>query len=162
MLNQADKWHALIGNIFYVQSCLDRQAPTIPTIQLTFVCEICTSPRPAFCTAKALAQHKRIKHKMRNNIRCYIDDSGVCPCCKNIYHTRYRVLTHLQNPQKPECKDYVSNSGHVRILPNETIQQLDEMDKIAIREARKQGLTHPKVKMPARRADGACIGCVRT
>ena len=84
MLNRADNWHALVGQLFYVQSCLDRQAPTIPTIQLTFVCEICTSPRPAFCTAKALAQHKHIKHKMRNNIRCYIDDRGICPCCKNI------------------------------------------------------------------------------
>ena len=162
MKNEADGWHALVDKLFYVQSCLDRQAQPVETVQLTFVCDICANPKPAFCTAKALAQHKRIKHKMRSNIRCYIDDSGVCPCCKNTYHTRYRVLTHLQNPKKPECKDYILNSGRVSMLPSEFVQKLDVMDNIAIREARKQGFTHPKIKKPARRADGACIGCVRT
>ena len=95
-------------------------------------------------------------------MRLYVDDSGVCSCCKHIYHTRYRVLTHLQNPKKPACKDYVLNSGNASALPNHVVQKLDEMDKMAIREARKQGHTHPKVMKPAIRADEACIGCART
>ena len=74
----------------------------------------------------------------------------------------YRVLTHIQNPKKPECKLYILNSGSVRALPNDVVQELDELDNIAIREARKQGHTHPRVKAPARRADGKCIGCART
>ena len=131
-------------------------------MQLVFECDLCPCPRPAFSTSKALAQHKRIKHQRRNELRCFVDDSGICPACKNVYYTRYRVLTHLQNPKKPECKHFVLHSGTVSALPNETVQKLDEMDKIAIREARKQGHTHPKVTKPARRADGTCIGCART
>ena len=109
-----------------------------------------------------MAQHCRIKHKMRNALRLYVDGSGVCPCCSNIYHKRYQVSTHLENPKKLACKEYILNSGKVPTLPSDAVQKLDEMDKLAIREARKQGYTHPKVTKPAQRADGACIGCVRT
>ena len=157
-----NKWEQLAGQLFYLESCLDRQQHVHDSQMLTFECDLCPCPRPAFSTAKALAQHKRIKHQMRNAVRFYIDGSGVCPACKNVYHTRYRVLTHIQNPQKPECKLYILRSGSVRALPNDVVQELDELDNIAIREARKQGHTHPKVKAPARRADGTCIGCART
>ena len=127
--------------------------------QFTFKCELCAAPQPAFPTSKALAQHMRIKHKMRNAVRCYVDESGVCPACRNVYHTRYRVLTHLMNPKKPACKQFVLNSGQVRALPTDVVQKLDVMDKIAIREARKQGHTHPKVTKPAVRSHGACKEC---
>ena len=106
--------------------------------------------------AKALAQHQRIKHSMRSVLRFYVDGTGICPSCKNIYHSRYRVLTHLSSPKKPICKEYVLCSGKVSALPNDVVQHLDEIDKTLIREARKQGRTHPKVTIPARRAQGAC------
>ena len=163
MSNQREKWHRLVDNLFYSHSCLDQRASEHEgSNPLTFKCEVCCEPRPAFATAKALAQHQRIKHKTRNVLRLYVDGSGVCPCCKNVYHTRYRVLCHLQNPAKPACKEHILNSGRVRALKLEDVRKLDEMDKIAIGEARKQGRTHPKVTKPAMRADGACIGCVRT
>ena len=72
------------------------------------------------------AQRKRIKHQMRNAVRFYIDGSGVCPTCKNVYHTTYRV--HVQDPKKPECKLHILRSGSVRALPNDVVQELDELD----------------------------------
>ena len=57
---------------------------------------------------------------------------------------------------KPECKIRILQSGSVRALPNDVVQELDELDNTAIRKARKQGHTRPKVKAPARRANGTC------
>ena len=153
ILSFPSRWHQLVDMLFYSQSCLDRQQIGQDTAQLSFKCELCNDPQPAFASSKALAQHQRIKHKMRSVLRLRVDDSGVCPCCHNVYHTRYRVLAHLQNPKKPACKDFVLNSGEVPILSAETVRKLDEMDKIAIREARKKGHTHPKVTKPARRVE---------
>eukprot|EP00973_Karenia_brevis_P052952 7359596-Karenia_brevis.AAC.1 len=43
-----------------------------------FCCTVCKD-RPTFKSAKALAQHNRIKHKITNPVSKYVDDSGVCP-----------------------------------------------------------------------------------
>ena len=119
-------------------------------------------PAASIRNSEGFGPAQTIKHNMRNAVWFYVDGSGVCPACKNVYHTRYRVLTHIQNRKKPECKLYILHGGSARALPKDFAQELDELDNNAIREARKQGHTHPKVKAPARRADGTCIGCART
>ena len=161
LIGKPTKWHQLVDSLFYTHSVLDRQHVEAHVAPLAFSCHMCPHPRPMFSTPKGLAQHKRIKNKMRTSLRWFVDDSGVCPCCKNIYHTRIRVLTHLSNPKKPECKEHVLYSGNCAALPCDVVQKLDAMDKIAIREARKQGHSHPRVTKPALRSDGACIGCAR-
>jgi len=157
---QSDRWHTLTNSLFYTNSCLDKSVGVDNESQLNFQCQICAAPQPAFATAKALAQHQRTKHKMRVNLRWYVDDSGVCPCCKNIYHTRIRVMAHLQNPKKPECKTHVL-SGFLNPLSASEVQRLDSLDAAAIRAARKQGHAYPKAACAATDANGKCIGCAR-
>eukprot|EP00973_Karenia_brevis_P027721 3820619-Karenia_brevis.AAC.1 len=63
---------------------------------LKFVCELCEA-KPAFKSAKALASHQRAKHKFRNPLGAYLDDSGICPVCGTNFHNRVRVLAHVSD-----------------------------------------------------------------
>ena len=56
ILSQPDKRHNLVGQLFYSTSCLDKVANLMhDSRQLTFECELCAAPQPAFPTSKALA-----------------------------------------------------------------------------------------------------------
>ena len=87
-------------------------------------------------------------------------DSDVCSCKKNIYHSRIRVIAHVQNPLKPEC-NIVILSGAVATLTVQDLQRLDASDAADIHAARKLGLSYPKAINAAMSKDGKRLGCAR-
>ena len=64
------------------------------------------------------------------------------------------MLTHIRNPLKPECKEFVL-SGALPPLTVQDLQRFDAEDAAAIRAARKEGYTHPKVVKAAVNQKGA-------
>ena len=155
MANNGEVWKHIVNQLWYLQSCLDARGNS--DNHLAFHCELCDNPKPAFSTQKALDQHKRIKHKQRTAIRCFVDDSGVCPCCKNNYVSRLRVLSHVRDPRRPKCKQYIL-SGAVAEVPVELVREFDLQDKLQRRAAQRSGHSTPLAVGSARTASGKRIG----
>ena len=99
----------------------------------------------------------RIKHKVKAPIAAYVDGSGVCPACKTVFHTRIRCLAHLTDSRRPRCREVIL-SGSWPQLSQSMLEQLEEVDRNARREAQRNGKTHPTAKGSAKRADGRIIG----
>ena len=112
-----------------------------------FICDECPQPAPAYATSKGLACHKRKKHGRRTELRFFVDGSGVCPVCKTQLFTRLRVITHLSDKRYVKaCRDAVA-SGQIPRLPEEEVLRLDDLDKLARRQAFRAGHT----RVPAAR-----------
>ena len=58
----------------------------------------CTFCDAEFATKAALCAHKFAAHGVRASARQFIDGSGVCPVCRGVFHSRRRVLKHVQGP----------------------------------------------------------------
>ena len=57
----------------------------------------------AFPSSKALAQHERVKHGLRDVVRCYVSN-GVCLVCRKDFGTRLRCLSHLKGRRNLVCQ----------------------------------------------------------
>ena len=57
-----------------------------------FTCQVCHT---AFTTAAAVAVHQQKVHGQRMAVRRFVKD-GVCRCCGKNFHTRPRLMRHLQ------------------------------------------------------------------
>ena len=126
------------------------------------VCLLCPHPRPAFCTMKALSSHNRAKHGQKNEMRYYVNSSGMCPVCNNMYHTRLRVLAHLCDSRRARCRSAIQQGRHeASRLSSEQVIVLDSFDNQARTDARKAGHTHPIAQVTARTADGKRTGHVK-
>ena len=72
------------------------------------------------------------------------------------------MIAHLSDTRSKRdvCRNRVL-SGEFPQLAMEVVVKLDELDKIARREARRDGRSHPKAFGQARGADGKAVGHVR-
>ena len=99
--------------------------------EVTFACDEC---HQSFNSAASLAVHQQRKHRRRVALRRVIVD-GACRSCGRFYHTRPRLLKHLQMANT-NCWTY-----HLRRYCPMTVEQTDVHDE----HDRHQGVaTHQK------------------
>ena len=88
----------------------------------------------------------------RSAPRLYASDSGVCPVCSSVFSTRLRLIGHLSEKRerhgRAPCFPQVVPS---MMLEDSEVRRLDELDKVARREARRRGRTQPLSQGPALR-----------
>ena len=105
-----------------------------------FACDACGK---AFVTRASLRQHMAAKHGYRTEARNYVAD-GSCPACHAWFWTRLRALQHVR--QSPRCKRFLLDHGTPIGL--EFVRQLDEADRQARRDARRDGLDPCEASRP--------------
>ena len=74
---------------------------------------------------KGLGAHRARVHVLRV-ARTVVDQSGICPVCGLFFHTRQRVIHHIEHSCE-SCKAAVQ-AGLVRILPEAQVKDLDAED----------------------------------
>ena len=100
MQQEPELWDRYVAQCTFAGSVLDTVANSTCTPVGAHVCTLCSAPRPAFSSAKALASHQRTRHAVRNPMRAFADASAVCQCCGNYYGTRLRLLAHLSDSRR--------------------------------------------------------------
>jgi hypothetical protein len=106
-------------------------------------CPACTARFPS---ARALAQHARIKHGVRSEWRLYIGADATCPACALSFSSRLRAVAHLSDPRRNRtCRQFVQD-GHAPVLEQETLAALDALDSAERLETQRSGATHPLSK----------------
>ena len=88
------EWRELVNSYTEYENPCTSSVVQPPNDLYEFSCSLCVGG-PAFKSAKALASHVRIKHKVTNPLNTYVDDSGICPVCHTNFFSRARVLTHF-------------------------------------------------------------------
>ena len=154
-----DQWGSFVERLYYVESVCDRTASsesTVDTSALTFRCEKCDAPYPAFATLKALNQHKRKTHGERNTMVYYARANGVCPSCGTIFVSRLQLLGHLSDTRRPRCALYVVQN--CTRMSDADVSTLDVADRAARKVAYSSGHSHAIVQKAAKSANGRVIG----
>ena len=103
--------------------------------------------------------HRRGVHGFRTVWRYYADEDGVCPACRSCFVTRARLIKHLADKRRTKCGEKVLADRPAK-LSEERVAVLDDLDRIAKREARRQGHSHAIAVGSARTADGKRVGRV--
>ena len=146
-------WKTLVDRMHYTESSCDRVAPSMPEGRaLLFTCDAC---KASFASSKALCSHRRTKHGHRLAIKDFLA-TAVCPCCKCDYRQRLRLIAHVSDRRRPNCRDWILQ--HCTPLPEATIKKLDKEDTTLRREAQRKGRSHHIAVLPALRADGNIVG----
>ena len=114
------------------KSPVDNMVP----VARNFACHICGE---CFATGKALASHMRTKHFCRQIIRLYCGADLKCQSCHSGYANRQRLLAHLTDSRRPNCRDWVLQFG--RRINQGDCDRLDEIDRRMMAAARTQGHT---------------------
>ena len=87
-------------------------------------------------------------------MRFFADDDGVCGACTN-FRTRLRLLDHLPDARRKHCGD-VCNGGMVTKLSS--VEELDELDRVARTAARQSGRSHVIAHLSALSSNGRDVG----
>ena len=97
-------WKTLVNRMHYTESSCDRVAPSMPAGRaLLFTCDTC---KASFASSKALCSHRRTKHGHRLAIKDFLA-TAVCPCCKCDYRQRLRLIAHVSESRRPNCRDWI-------------------------------------------------------
>ena len=89
---------------------------------------------------KGLGAHRARVHNVFRVARTVVDLSGICLVCGLFFHTRQRVMHHIEHSCE-SCKAAVQ-AGLVQTLPEAKMKELDAEDAKERREARKQGVSY--------------------
>ena len=152
------EWKAIVDGYHDVHDefiVAKRRACDVPHAMRTFVCMTCVD-KPAFSTAKQLAQHARARHGVRSFIDQFIDASGICPVCRQNCHSRLQVLAHCTEKRcrgkrkRAMCRD-VLLSGVVRPISQEVLDAARETDRVLKTIAARSGHSHVLVRNYAKR-----------
>jgi hypothetical protein len=159
MKSYPSRWHDLVKNYSFSESCLDRCAVLQqPTMQVAvFKCAECYQQFP---TSKACGLHRRIKHGVRDEIRFFINGSGLCPNCGMNLHSRLRVMAHVQDRRNNVCKSRILAMTLVR-MQHSDLYRLESIDRCARRSALHEGHTHPIAVGQAMTGRGKAIGHIQ-
>ena len=149
----------MVGNIFFVDSRLDRSAHLASSDVHTshavfFACAHCGARFP---TSRAMESHMRAKHGQRLAIKQFIGSSK-CPSCGTDFQSRLRCIAHLSDRRRTVCSEWVQKN--CRPIGSSRLDKLDEVDRAARRKAQQQGLSHATASMPAKAATGRIVGRV--
>ena len=104
MTGDAAWWSAVVDQCAFVQSCTDRRPGPEDSRVCAHGCSMCGM---AFPTGKALAQHQRVRHALRNPVKAALGDTTVCPICRTDFVQRFRLVAHLseQRQGRRGCRD---------------------------------------------------------
>ena len=155
MIGFASEWSMLVKGYFEFQSPMTERVETVSSNSLDFVCNLCDE-RPAFKNAKALASHQRTKHKLRNPLTDYLDDSGICPVCSSHFHNRVRLLAHVSETRKRSktshatCRELLLRGAFPKISV-ELRTAAGMKDREMRRAAQRAGRSHVLADLPAKR-----------
>ena len=89
---------------------------------------------------KGLGAHRARVHNVFKVARTVVDRSGICPVCGLFFHTRQRVIHHIEH----SCESYKAavQAGLVQTLPEAQMKELEDEVAKERREARKQGVSY--------------------
>ena len=99
----------------------------------------CTECSLSFPTAKALDQHKRIKHDVKRLWRTVVGPENRCPACHLIFSTHLRATAHLSDPRRNRKRRDLVISGAYLANSVEVQRQLDDADRAERRAAQQSG-----------------------
>ena len=102
-----------------------------------------------------ISQHQRVKHKLRVPARLHAGPDGKCPYCGTSFWQRLRLIAHLSDSRWACLKAMVASAPR---LTEAESAELDELDRIARRSARRAGHRHPLAVGSAVTAEGKMIG----
>jgi hypothetical protein len=148
------QFRTYVRSLFWLDSGCDPKAASAPHLARgmpVFSCEVCSL---SFSNEKACLQHCRAKHRLRCYESQFVDDSGRCPVCHTVLHTRLRVLWHLCDPRRNLRCRAALRSGSVATQPPEQVLLWEEADRLARATARKAGCIHPQAVGTALRSTG--------
>ena len=87
----------------------------------------------------------------------FADDDGVCVACGTNFRTTLRLLDHLSDARRMQCRN-VCNGGTVTKLSTELVEKLDELDSVARSAARQSGHSHVIAQLPTSSSNGRVVG----
>ena len=156
--NQPAEWNEMVHKIIFFHSVSDRgkasgSQTSIAVIPSSHVCNIC---QQLFPTSKALGGHLRMVHKIRSRIRLFVP-SAVCPVCKSVFSCRISCILHLSDSRRPKCRELLLSGDYPELPPGEVIQ-LDEIDRVQKRLAKRAGHSHVLSTAPCVTASGRLRG----
>ena len=97
-----------------------------------------------------LATHAFSVHGVRRRTRDLVDTTH-CPVCMQLFHTRVRVVTHLEE-KSDKCRSVVMATFNR--LPNDVVAELDRKDAKDARERARKGQRPHHADAPAGRLEG--------
>eukprot|EP00435_Cladocopium_sp_Y103_P043087 s478_g12.t1 len=106
------------------------------TDEKSFQCDECEQ---SFATSASLAVHQQRKHGQRAAVRRFVTD-GVCRACGKTFHTRPRLIHHLQHGQT-QC--WVFHLRQFAPMSEEMMNELDAADRTAGTVLHRQGFQDP-------------------
>ena len=120
----------------------------------TFPCATCSA---CFDSAKALAQHRRIRHGERMQARQYVGADSSCPVCGVQFSSPTRVIAYVSEKRVWEkdgavpCGETIA-SGRWAALPAAFLERLSLADRAERAAAWKRGWSQPHAEKFASRA----------
>ena len=118
-----------------------------------FSCEVCGDLLGDW---RRLAVHKLLKHGIKNDVRCFVDDVSRCPVRDVKFHTRARLIKHVSERRvrsvrrTAKCQQLYMISTAYRVTAG-LLQKLKERDKRACKDARRSGHSNVIAGVPCRR-----------
>ena len=157
------EWAEGVDRLFFVRSACDPPeksgtdwlALEDPLVHAPHSCSSCGL---FFATAKALGMHSRVVHGSRCEARLYVGADACCPICHTKFGSRLRAIAHLSDPRRTACSQRLDPI--FQLLP-QTVDELDEIDKVERRLARRAGHSRPLAVGQAFSASGLLRGRAR-
>ena len=111
-----------------------------------FSCGFCTK---SYASKKALLQHQRVSHSVRNPFVQIVGESLECPVCHKAFANRWRVIAHLSETRQRRVGGPAELCGPKALeaprLDPGLAQKLAESDRSARTKARRAGHSHAVV-----------------
>ena len=110
-------------------------SPALETA-VTVLCPDCHK----YFLINGLGAHRARVHGVFRLARTVVDQSGICPVCGLFFHTRQRVIHHIE--LNCESRKAAVQAGMVQSLPEAQVRDLDAEDAKERREARQRGVSY--------------------
>eukprot|EP00973_Karenia_brevis_P040272 5562845-Karenia_brevis.AAC.1 len=141
------EWRQLVEQYMVFESVSDQKSKETKhehdrALPGAWTCEICGPSSGYFKSEKALMSHQRVKHGRCCAAQRYIGREPVCPVCGMRFASRLRAIAHLSEKRmrgkiKKSCYSILI-SGVLDPIPTETLEKLDENDRLERLAARRQ------------------------
>ena len=159
ILDNPECWDGIVGQIFFTSSCLEVSQLAQSVVQSRmFSCNVCNKH---FSSNKSLMEHNGVVHGEKSLMGWYGDADGICPVCKTNFRTRIRLLKHLCDSRRTMCRDSIlENSSLYSRLTDCRVFDLDDFDRLELKNARRSGSSQPIAFCSALTVQGKRIGYV--
>ena len=156
------RWSQAYNCIHFVESACDLGAGAVPSRDAPITAHRCPQCPSSFASARALKSHMRTKHGAKAPQRIFCLPDGVCQVCKTQFRSRLRLLAHLCDSRRTKCWDTICSSpSSYNRLSSAQCTELDSLDNVQRRDARRAGHSHALAVGQAYTASGRAIGCAK-